>query len=312
MTIPRCLKGRIVDGIILLDKPKGISSNSALQRVKRAYSAEKAGHTGTLDPLATGMLPICLGKATKFSQYLLDSEKCYTVTAKLGERTNTSDSEGEIIQTCLVKVSRDTLVTHIKPFLGEINQVPSMFSALKYQGRPLYEYARKGISVPRKRRKVTVFSINLLRFDNNKFEIGVRCSKGTYIRTIIDDIGQSLGCGAHVISLRRTAVAGYPQDKMITLGQIEAHVEHARETGYPARKLLDTLLLPIDTALVGLHEVNITSDLGKILRKGQFIQTPKASFSGQVRITEGERRLFLGVGEINSDGRVSPKRLVAR
>ena len=312
MTIPRCLKGRIVDGIILLDKPKGISSNSALQRVKRAYSAEKAGHTGTLDPLATGMLPICLGKATKFSQYLLDSEKCYTVTAKLGERTNTSDSEGEIIQTCPVKVSRDTLVTHIKPFLGEINQVPSMFSALKYQGRPLYEYARKGISVPRKRRKVTVFSINLLRFDNNKFEIGVRCSKGTYIRTIIDDIGQSLGCGAHVISLRRTAVAGYPQDKMITLGQIEAHVEHARETGSPARKLLDTLLLPIDTALVGLREVNITSDLGKILRNGQFIQTPKASFSGQVRITEGERRLFLGVGEINSDGRVSPKRLVAR
>lgn len=312
MTIPRCLKGRIVDGILLLDKPKGISSNSALQRVKRAYSAEKAGHTGTLDPLATGMLPICLGKATKFSQYLLDSEKCYTVTAKLGERTNTSDSEGEIIQTCPVKVSRDTLVTHIKPFLGEINQVPSMFSSLKYQGRPLYEYARKGISVPRKRRKVTVFSINLLRFDNNKFELGVRCSKGTYIRTIIDDIGQSLGCGAHVISLRRTAVAGYPQDKMITLGQIEAHVEHARETGDPARKLLDTLLLPIDTALVGLHEVNVTSELGEILKNGQFIQTPKASFSGQVRITEGEKRLFLGVGEINSDGRVSPKRLVAR
>ena len=310
--MPRRLKGRVVDGIILLDKPKGISSNSALQRVKRAYSAEKAGHTGTLDPLATGMLPICLGKATKFSQYLLDSDKCYTVTAKLGERTNTSDSEGEIIQTCPVKVSRDTLVTHLRPFLGEINQVPSMFSSLKYQGRPLYEYARKGISIPRKGRKVTVFSINLLRFENNKFELGVRCSKGTYIRTIIDDIGQSLGCGAHVISLRRTAVAEYPHDKMITLGQIEAHVEHARETGCSSRKLLDTLLLPIDTALVGLHEINVTSELGKIMRNGQSIQIPKASFSGQVRITEGEKHLFLGVGEINGDGRVSPKRLVAR
>ncbi len=202
-------KGRPINGVILLDKPTGISSNDALQKVKRIYFAEKAGHTGALDPLATGMLPICLGEATKFSQFLLDSDKRYRVIAKLGERTNTSDSDGEVVETRPVDVTLDKLKACIDQFRGESDQVPSMFSALKYQGKPLYEYARKGIEVPRESRKITVYEIVLHRFEGDEVEMEVHCSKGTYIRTIVDDLGEMLGCGAHVTMLRRTGVAKY-------------------------------------------------------------------------------------------------------
>lgn len=305
-------KGRPVDGIVLLDKPTGISSNDALQRVKRFYFAEKAGHTGALDPLATGMLPICLGEATKFSQFLLDSDKRYTVIAKLGERTNTSDSDGEVIQTRPVNVARDDLLEKIESFRGETDQVPSMFSALKYQGRPLYEYAREGVDVLRESRKITVYDIQLLRFENDEVEMDVHCSKGTYIRTIVDDLGEMLGCGAHVISLRRTAVANYPYEKMVTLEELEALLEKARMEDIQPKEYLDPLLLPMDTAVENLPEVNVIPELADMVLHGQTVQVFGAPISGQVRITTGEDKLFLGVGEIDNDGKVAPKRLVVR
>ncbi|RQW63862.1 tRNA pseudouridine(55) synthase TruB [Vibrio viridaestus] len=307
-------KGRPVDGIVLLDKPTGISSNDALQRVKRFYFAEKAGHTGALDPLATGMLPICLGEATKFSQFLLDSDKRYTVIAKLGERTNTSDSDGEIIDTRPVNVEYDDLLSKVASFKGETDQIPSMFSALKYQGRPLYEYAREGIEVPRESRKITVYDIELVRFEHDEIEMNVHCSKGTYIRTIVDDLGEMLGCGAHVTMLRRTAVANYPYEKMVTLEQLELLLNQAHEQERQPKELLDPLLLPMDTAVENLVEVNIIPELAEMVMHGQPVQVIGAPSCGQVRITTGESEnsLFLGVGEIDNDGRIAPKRLVVR
>jgi tRNA pseudouridine55 synthase len=303
-------KGRPIDGVLLLDKPTGISSNDALQKVKRIYFSEKAGHTGALDPLATGMLPICLGEATKFSQFLLDSDKRYKVIAKLGERTNTSDSDGEVVETREVNVDQDTLLANIERFRGETDQVPSMFSALKYQGRPLYEYAREGIEVPRESRKITVFDIQLLRFEGDEVEMEVHCSKGTYIRTIVDDLGELLGCGAHVIDLRRIAVAKYPYDQMVTLEQLNSLLEQAEEQDISPKDLLDPLLLPMDTAVEGLPEVNVIPELKELVLHGQAVQVFGAPAEGQVRITSGEERLFLGVGLIDDDGRIAPKRLV--
>ena len=303
-------KGRAINGVVLLDKPTGISSNDALQKVKRIYFAEKAGHTGALDPLATGMLPICLGEATKFSQFLLDSDKRYRVIAKLGERTNTSDSDGEVVETRPVNVDRKTLLEKIETFRGETDQVPSMFSALKYQGRPLYEYAREGIDVPREARKITVYDIQLLRFEGDEVEMEVHCSKGTYIRTIVDDLGEMLGCGAHVIYLRRTGVANYPYERMVTLEQLNALLEQAQQQEIEPKELLDPLLLPMDTAVQNLPEVNMISELVDLVQHGQAVQVSGVPAQGQVRMTGGAERLFLGVGEIDADGRVAPKRLV--
>ncbi len=303
-------KGRPIDGVLLLDKPTGISSNDALQKVKRIYFAEKAGHTGALDPLATGMLPICLGEATKFSQFLLDSDKRYRVIAKLGERTNTSDSDGEVVETREVHVDRQTLLEKIEQFRGETDQVPSMFSALKYQGRPLYEYAREGIEVPRESRKITVYDIELLRFEGVEVEMDVHCSKGTYIRTIVDDLGEMLGCGAHVIDLRRTAVAKYPYEQMVTLEQLEALLQQAKEQDIQPKELLDPLLLPMDTAVQDLPEVNVIPELADMVLHGQAVQVFGAPTKGQVRITSGDEHLFIGVGQMDDDGKIAPKRLV--
>lgn len=303
-------KGRPVNGIVLLDKPTGISSNDALQKVKRIYFAEKAGHTGALDPLATGMLPICLGEATKFSQFLLDSDKRYRVIAKLGERTNTSDSDGEVVETRDVKVDRGQLERCIAKFRGETDQIPSMFSALKYQGKPLYEYAREGIEVPRESRKITVYEIELLRFEGHEVEMEVHCSKGTYIRTIVDDLGEMLGCGAHVTYLRRTGVSNYPYDKMVTLEQLEALLEQAREQDIQPKELLDPLLLPMDSAVQDLPEVNLIPELTNMVQHGQPVQVFGAPLEGSVRMTSGEEKLFIGVGEIDDDGKIAPKRLV--
>ncbi|MFT4993975.1 MAG: tRNA pseudouridine55 synthase, partial [Paraglaciecola sp.] len=191
-------KGRAIDGILLLDKPLGISSNHALQRVKRLFFAAKAGHTGALDPLATGMLPICLGEATKFSQFLLEADKTYLVTAKLGVRTTTSDADGDIVETKVVNVSQAQLDSACEQFRGPIKQVPSMFSALKHQGKPLYFYARQGIEIDRPARDITIFSLSVSRFEGDEVDMQVHCSKGTYIRSLVDDIGQILGCGAFV------------------------------------------------------------------------------------------------------------------
>ncbi|HFD4054129.1 TPA: tRNA pseudouridine(55) synthase TruB [Vibrio parahaemolyticus] len=303
-------KGRPINGVILLDKPTGISSNDALQKVKRIYFAEKAGHTGALDPLATGMLPICLGEATKFSQFLLDSDKRYRVIAKLGERTNTSDSDGEVVETRPVDVTLEKLEACIEKFRGESDQVPSMFSALKYQGKPLYEYARKGIEVPRESRKITVYEIILHRFEGDEVEMEVHCSKGTYIRTIVDDLGEMLGCGAHVTMLRRTAVAKYPYEKMVTLEHLNELLEQAHREEITPRELLDPLLMPMDTAVEDLPEVNLIPELADMVQHGQPVQVLGAPEQGSLRLTMGEERLFIGVGEMNDDGKIAPKRLV--
>ncbi|HDM8233824.1 TPA: tRNA pseudouridine(55) synthase TruB [Vibrio campbellii] len=303
-------KGRPINGVILLDKPTGISSNDALQKVKRIYFAEKAGHTGALDPLATGMLPICLGEATKFSQFLLDSDKRYRVIAKLGERTDTSDSDGEVVETRPIDVNLEKLEACIDTFRGESDQVPSMFSALKYQGKPLYECARKGIEVPRESRKITVYEIVLHRFEGDEVEMEVHCSKGTYIRTIVDDLGEMLGCGAHVTMLRRTGVAKYPYEKMVTLEQLNELLEQAHRDEVAPKELLDPLLLPMDTAVEDLPEVNLNAELTNLVQHGMPVQVLGAPEGTPIRMTSGEDKLFIGVAEVNDDGKVAPKRLV--
>lgn len=303
-------KGRDVHGIVLLDKPTGISSNDALQQVKRIYNAAKAGHTGALDPLATGMLPLCFGEATKFSQFLLDADKRYTVTARLGVRTDTSDSEGSVVSVRPVSVTKEQLLAALVPFRGDILQVPSMFSALKHQGRPLYEYAREGIEIEREARPITIFSIELLSFSEERFSLEVHCSKGTYIRSLIDDIGELLGCGAHVTQLRRTQVAKYPYEKMVTLTQLTELLEQSKEQGIPPKELLDPILLPMDSAVGSLPEVNMSEVLAAYVTQGQAVMVPHAPIAGYVRMTVGVNAEFIGVGEIDPDGKVAPRRLV--
>ncbi|WKE66603.1 tRNA pseudouridine(55) synthase TruB [Gallaecimonas kandeliae] len=303
-------KGRPVDGILLLDKPQGLSSNDALQKVKRIYFAQKAGHTGALDPLATGMLPICFGEATKFSQYLLDSDKGYRVIAKLGVRTDTSDADGEVVSTRPVNVAPGDLLEALDKFRGPIMQVPSMYSALKYQGKPLYKYAREGIEVPREARPITVYKLTLVRFEGDEVELDVECSKGTYIRTIVDDLGEVLGCGAHVIMLRRTKVSGYPLERMVTLERLEAMLEKARADDVPPGQFLDALLLPLDSAVQDLPAVDVQAATAFYLKQGQAVQVPKAPAQGLVRILE--EGTFIGVGDIDDDGKVAPKRMVVR
>ena len=303
-------RGRLVDGIVLLDKPTGESSNHVLQRVKRIYNAAKAGHTGALDPLATGMLPICLGEATKFSSHLLDADKRYTVTAKLGVRTDTSDSDGEIIQTRSLDFSEALLLDSLAHFRGETMQVPSMYSALKHQGQPLYKYAREGIEVHREARPITVFELNFLSLNGDELTLDIHCSKGTYIRTIVDDLGEMLGCGAHVIMLRRTGVAKYPYDKMVTIEQLEELLEKANEQDMPPRELLDPLLLPMDTAVADLPEVNVPDIVASYLLHGNPVQASGLIPEKLVRITIGDDHRFVGIGMMNDDGLLAPKRLI--
>ena len=310
MSRRRRFKGRDVHGILLLAKPSGITSNDALQQVKRIYNAAKAGHTGALDPLATGMLPICLGEATKFSQFLLDADKRYQVTAKLGERTNTSDADGTVISTRPVRVSDDQLQEALARFRGDSLQVPSMFSALKHQGKPLYEYAREGIEVEREARPITVYELNLLEFAGDKLVLDIHCSKGTYIRTIIDDLGELLGCGAHVTQLHRSQVARYPAERMLTLEQLQTIFERCKSEGRPPREELDPLLLSMDTAVDSLPEVNMSAIVASYVNQGQAVQVRNVPLDGFVRMTVGEAREFIGVGEIDDDGKVAPRRLV--
>ena len=301
-------KGRAIDGILLLDKPKGISSNKALQQAKGIYFAQKAGHTGALDPLATGMLPICFGEATKFTQFLLDTDKTYVVRAKLGERTTTSDSDGEIVQTRDVNVTVDQLKQEISAFLGESDQYPSMYSALKYEGKPLYKYAREGIEVPRKCRKINVFSLTLDEFDeaNNEVQMTAHVSKGTYIRTIVDDLGENLGCGAHVIMLHRSAVGHYPTDKMVSIEQLESLLAKAKDEETVPSTYLDELLLPMDTALVDLPVVEITKEQGVSFSHGQAVVIGKELPDGAIKVLADG--VFIGTGEKNPDGHLKSKR----
>ena len=310
MSRRRRFKGRDVHGIILLDKPSGITSNDALQQVKRIYNAAKAGHTGALDPLATGMLPICFGEATKFSQFLLDADKRYRVTARLGVRTDTSDSEGSVVSVRPVSVTEPQLSVALNKFRGDILQVPSMFSALKHQGRPLYEYAREGIEIEREARPISIYSLELLEFTDDAVSLEVHCSKGTYIRSLVDDLGELLGCGAHVIQLRRTQVAKYPNDKMLSLEKLNEILDECREQGIPPREKLDDYLLPMDSAVSNLPEVNMSAVLAAYVTQGQAVMVPHAITEGFVRMTVGPEAEFIGVGEIDEDGKVAPRRLV--
>lgn len=230
--------------------------------------------------------------------------------AKLGERTNTSDSDGEVVETRPIDVDLAKLEACIDKFRGESDQIPSMFSALKYQGKPLYEYARQGIEVPRESRKITVYEIVLHRFEGDEVEMEVHCSKGTYIRTIVDDLGEMLGCGAHVTMLRRTAVAKYPYEKMVTLEQLNELLEQAHREEKAPRELLDPLLMPMDSAVEDLPEVNLIPDLANMVQHGQPVQVFGAPTEGPSRLTMGEEKLFIGVGEMNDDGKIAPKRLV--
>ncbi|MDO2947594.1 tRNA pseudouridine(55) synthase TruB [Aeromonas simiae] len=310
MSRRRRFKGREVHGILLLDKPAGLTSNDVLQKVKRIYNAAKAGHTGALDPLATGMLPICLGEATKFSQFLLDADKRYQVTAKLGVRTDTSDADGEVVSERPVNVAMGDIIEALDKFRGPIMQVPSMYSALKHNGRPLYEYAREGIEIEREARPITIYELKLISVEGDEVKMEVHCSKGTYIRSLVDDLGELLGCGAHVTALRRTQVASYPYERMLTLEQLECIFEHARAQTVPPREHLDPLLLPMDTAVASLPEVNLLPAVAAYVNQGQAVQVAGAPQEGQVRMTVGPEREFIGVGEIDEEGRVAPRRLV--
>lgn len=309
MSRPR-RRGRDIHGVLLLDKPQGLSSNDALQKVKRLYNANRAGHTGALDPLATGMLPVCLGEATKFSQYLLDSDKRYRVIARLGQRTDTSDADGQVVEERPVDFSAEQLAAALESFRGETQQVPSMYSALKYQGRPLYEYARQGISVPREPRAIVVYELLFLRHDGNELELEIHCSKGTYIRTIIDDLGEKLGCGAHVTFLRRLAVSRYPVERMVTLEQLTDLLAQAEAENVAPASLLDPLLMPMDSPAADFPRVNLSPEAAGYFKNGQPVRTPGAPESGLVRVTEGSEQKFIGMAEILDDGRVAPRRLV--
>lgn len=295
-----------INGILLLDKSIDMTSNRALQRAKWIFSAKKAGHTGSLDPLATGMLPLCFGEATKFSQFLLDANKVYEVTAKLGERTLTGDSEGEVIETRSVPaLNNDTLEKALSPFRGDIMQVPPMYSALKHQGRPLYELARQGQTIERQPRAVHIYDLTLLNYDaaSTELRLRVHCSKGTYIRTLVEDLGEALGCGAHVIELRRTFVSPYEHQPMYTLDALESILEKEGAAG------LQACLLPLNSSVSHFPAVKLSTATAFYLRQGQSVRTQLPLNAPLVQLFNDNEQ-FLGVGEVTSDGRVKPQRLV--
>lgn len=293
-----------IHGVLLVDKPKGYSSNAVLQKVKRMFNAKKAGHTGSLDPLATGILPVCFGEATKFSQHLLDSDKTYQVHALLGERTTTGDAEGEVIATREASgVTPYDIEQVIKQFQGPILQIPPMYSALKQDGQVLYKLARQGKEVERPARPVTIYSLNMDSFSLPTVGFTVSCSKGTYIRTLVEDIGEALGCGAHVSMLRRIKTAQYSIADSYTLEQLQALVA---ETDTAA---LESLLLPIDSAIEDWPKITLSDDEAFYIRRGQSITPQEPVFMGKVRM-ETTSQQFLGVGEGVEGNRIEPRRLV--
>jgi len=295
-------KGRPITGIIVIDKPTGRSSNHVLQQVKRLFDAKKAGHTGSLDPLATGVLPICLGEATKLSAYLLDGDKRYHVTCQLGTITDSGDSDGTILeQLPIPEITEQGLLKVIEQFKGEQQQVPPMYSALKHKGQPLYKFARQGIEIERKSRSVKIYDITLIAFDQNSFTLDVRCSKGTYIRTLVEDISQALGTGGHVTMLRRVESAGYKIEDAVSIEEIEA----IAEKGLTA---LDDMLLPSEDALPDWPSVAVNEQQVLALRQGQTAQVSDVFKSAQIRLFDQENT-FLGLGEMTESGTVSPKRV---
>jgi len=306
-------QGRNISGILLLDKPSGISSNHALQRVKRLYNAAKAGHTGSLDPLATGLLPLCLGYTTKFSAYLLDADKRYRVRVQLGVRTSTADAEGEVVATAPTDgVTEQAVRQALGRFVGSIEQVPPMYSAVKHQGERLYKLAREGKEVERTPRTIQIHALELLRFEPPEIELDVHCSKGTYVRTLAEDIGDVLGCGGHVAALRRTGVGPYVegQTRFVTMEEVEAAAERpADEDQGQDWERLDALLLPLDSALGHCPALRLSADAAFYLGQGQPVLVPQAPTQGMVRLYDQSEH-FVGVGVILDDGRVQPKRLL--
>jgi tRNA pseudouridine55 synthase len=286
-----------VDGVLLLDKPLGLTSNDALQKARRLFSAAKGGHTGTLDPLATGLLPLCFGEATKFSADLLDADKTYEAVLKLGVTTDTGDAEGAVTGTVAVDAAESAILSVLPRFVGDIRQIPPMHSALKRDGRPLYELARQGIEVERAPRAVTVHAIDCLGFAGDLLTLRVACSKGTYIRVLAADIGQALGCGAHLTALRRTRVGDLDLAGAVTLAELEA-LDEAERAG---------CLQPVDALLRNLPVVSVAGEAAERFRHGNPVDL-QPGLGGKIRVYADGR--LIGVGEPGSDGRLWPKRLV--
>ena len=294
---------RNVSGIILLDKPLGFTSNAALQKVRWLLNAEKAGHTGSLDPLATGVLPLCFGEATKFSQYLLDSDKGYETVMQMGQTTNTGDAEGEVLQTREVTVGRADIEALLPRFRGQISQIPPMYSALKRDGQPLYKLARAGEVVEREARSVTIGRLELLECEGTRARLSVGCSKGTYIRTLVEDIGEALGCGAYVAELRRTQAGPFALAQTVTLEELEqAHAEGGNEA-------LDRFLMPSDSGLQDWPLVCLSEHSAFYWLHGQAVRAPDAPQFGMGRVQDHNAR-FIGIGEVSEDGRIAPRRLI--
>jgi tRNA pseudouridine55 synthase len=297
-------RGRAVHGILLLDKPSGLTSNQALQTVKRLFDARKAGHTGSLDPMATGLLPICLGEATKVSAFLLDADKRYRFTIRLGERTDSGDADGSLLETRPVEgIGEGAIEEALAGLRGEIEQVPPMHSAVKRGGRPLYEYARRGEEVPREARRTRIHRLDFIHRCGTDVTLEVHCAKGTYVRTLAEDIGEALGCGAHIVALRRTGAGPFVDPEMVTLEALRRRAER------DGPRALDALLHPVDAALGDWPSVEVSADVADFLRQGQPVQVPRAPAHGLVRLYERGGG-FLGMGRIHDDGRVGPKRLM--
>ncbi|MBA4382233.1 MAG: tRNA pseudouridine(55) synthase TruB [Sideroxydans sp.] len=289
---------RQLDGVLLFDKPLELSSNTAMQKVRWLYGAEKAGHTGTLDPLATGLLPICFGEATKYTIALLDADKGYRATIRLGQKTTTGDAEGEVIETRQVSVNEAQVSAVLASFLGESQQLPPMHSAIKHQGKPLYEYIRKGETVERELRQITIHDLKLERLQGEELEFSVLCSKGTYVRTLAEDIGEALGCGGHLIALRRTSIGEFGLNEAHTLAQLE--VMGAAER--------DACLMPLDRLVLNLPSLELDSVQATRLARGQRLGLSDNHPDGKRRLYAEGR--FIGLGEL-VEGRLSPSRLLS-
>jgi tRNA pseudouridine55 synthase len=295
--------GRDLTGIILLDKPVGLGSTQALQRVKNLFQARKGGHTGSLDRLASGLLPLCFGEATKISGFLLNADKRYRSTFRLGVVTNTGDAEGEVIERHdPPELNEREILRVLAEFTGPIEQVPPMHSAIKHQGQRLYKLAHQGLTVERQPRSVTIYRLELLGFGDGRLQVEVDCSKGTYIRTLAEDIGKRLGCGGSVETLHRFGAGPFEAKDMISLGELEERAE----SGLAA---LDELLLPIEAAVAHWPGVSLPDAVAYYLRRGQPVLVPHAPTEGWVRIFAGGDR-FVGIGEVLDDGRVAPRRLM--
>lgn len=296
-------KRRSISGILILDKPAGVSSNGALQKVRWLLNSDKGGHTGSLDPLATGVLPLCFGEATKFSRYLLDADKAYEAEVRLGQTTNTGDAEGEVLETRPVNISLEQAEAVLPQFRGDIMQVPPMYSALKQDGQPLYKLARAGEVVERKARSIHIAALELLSLEGDLLRLRVSCSKGTYIRTLAEDIGRELGCGAHIAGLRRIAAGPFDLSRSVTLDALIAlHDEQGSEA-------LDRYLLPCDAGLLDWPQVTLTEHTTYYWQNGQPVRAPGAPVSGMVRVYSHQQE-FIGVAEIDEDGLVAPRRLI--